>query len=173
MPQTDPTPLWAYLREHWVLVLATRASDEPSDAPPYPTPLFYSVVPSCVSTHSPWLVFASKPTTRHGVHLGAGPTLVAAGSYLETQQVECIRGVQLRGEVVLADRLVTSTVQACHDNYVERHPVARSLLGEHAAERLYVLAITWAKLTDHRLGFGARREWSFPAPHWPWGEVCQ
>jgi hypothetical protein len=46
--------------------------------------------------------------------------------------------------------------------YLERHPVAAAHLGER--DRLYALAITWAKLTDNRIGFGKRLVWTVEPP---------
>ena len=101
------SPLMNVLRERWVLTLATvPGPDEPAPDRhvPYPTPLFYAVADLPERPGEPFigpqLVFASKPESTHGRHLGAGPTAVAAGIYLETESVGELRGVQLRGQVV-------------------------------------------------------------------------
>ncbi len=141
----------ALLRERWVLTLATIA---PGEAP-YTTPLFYAVAPD--RRTGPRLVFASRPESTHGRHLGEGPTTVSAALYLESHNIAELRGVQLRGEVM--PTATTASLAA----YLERHPGAEPLLRAGARERLYALAVTWAKLTDNRLGFGFKREWTFEA----------
>lgn len=148
-----------FLRERWVLALATLA---PDDRLPYATPLFYAVagLPGCVA---PLLVFASRADTCHGRSLGEGPAAVAAAVYLETEAVGDIRGAQLRGDVVVCTRLRAEQQASLRAAYLERHPVAGAHLGER--DLLYALAITWAKLTDNRLGFGTKRTWTF-APAW-------
>ncbi|MBK7827294.1 pyridoxamine 5'-phosphate oxidase family protein [Nannocystis sp.] len=146
----------AVLRECWVLTLATTV---PGEAAPYATPLFYAVVPG-EQGDGPRLIFASRPDTTHGRHLAEGPTTVAAGLYLETESIAELRGVQLRGEVVP----LPPTAVAARAAYLERHPGAAALLRPDARERLYALTVTWAKLTDNRLGFGYKHEWSFAAP---------
>ncbi len=146
----------AVLHERWVLTLATTA---PGEAAPHATPLFYAVVPG-EHGEGPRLIFASRPDTTHGRHLGEGPTTVAAGLYLESESIGELRGVQIRGEVVPVP-LTSATAQAA---YLARHPGAAALLRPDARERLYALTVTWAKLTDNRLGFGYKQEWSFAAP---------
>lgn len=147
------------LRERWVLTLATSPPHAPGEPPvPYATPLFYAVADPADAGRGPRLVFASKPDSAHGSHLGAGPTLVAAGLYLESEAVAELRGVQLRGEVVLG------AGPAERAAYLARHPGAEPLLRPGSRERLYVLTITWAKLTDNRRGFGHKLEWRFAAP---------
>jgi uncharacterized protein YhbP (UPF0306 family) len=147
------------LQERWVLALATLA---PDDGLPYATPLFYAVaaLPGCLA---PILVFASRADTCHGRALAAGPTAVAAAIYLETETVGEIRGVQLRGEVVVCTRLRGDASGSLRAAYLERHPVAAAHLGER--DLLYALAIDWAKLTDNRIGYGKRLVWTFE-PAW-------
>jgi uncharacterized protein YhbP (UPF0306 family) len=142
----------ALLRERWVLTLATTIPGEPT---PYATPLFYAVTPPQRPGEGPRLLFASRPDSAHGRHLGEGPTTVAAALYLESLAIAELRGVQLRGEVV------PTAAAASLAAYLERHPGAEPLLRPGARERLYAFTVTWAKLTDNRLGFGYKREWSF------------
>jgi uncharacterized protein YhbP (UPF0306 family) len=112
-------------------------------------------------------VFTSRPGTRHGRHLGSGPTPVAAAVYLETEEVGCIRGAQLCGWCVRASGLSPSTAATAREIYLARHPVAAELLAKDPPEHaLYCLGIGWAKLTDNRLGFGAHPMWEFAHP-WP------
>lgn len=170
MPPIDPiddvSPLMAVLQERWVLTLATlpRADEPPEDeaAYPYATPLFYAVAPAACPT----LVFASRPDTTHGRHLDAGPTRCAAGLYLESEDVSGLRGVQLRGLVAPVERFPEAAPEDLRAAYLERHPGAAALLRPGTRERLYGLAVTWAKLTDNRRGFGHKQTWTFVPPIW-------
>lgn len=145
------------LRERWVLALATVTPDRL----PHATPLFYAVAELAGFT-APLLLFASRADTRHGRHLGEGPTAVAAAIYLETEVLQEVRGVQLGGDLVVCTRLRGELQAALRATYLERHPVAAAHLGPPA--RLYALAITAAKLTDNRRGFGERLTWTFASP---------
>ena len=168
----DVSPLMSVLQERWVLMLATSPQPDPADPDrhvPYPTPLFYALAPADLAGTGPRLVFASRPESTHGRHLGAGPTAVAAGIYLETEAVGQLRGVQLRGHVLRLPPPTPSDHPAAppamyRATYLDRHPTAAAMLQPGAREQLYLLAITWAKLTDNRLGFGHKLEWRF-APH--------
>lgn len=164
---TDVSPLMTVLRERWVLTLATspRPADPHTPAGvPYPTPLFYAVADAGVAGEGPRLVFASRPDSAHGRHLGEGPTAVAAGLYCESETVGELRGVQLQGEVSPLERLPAPAAAELRAIYLGRHPVAAAHLKPGARDRLYALAVTWAKLTDNRLGFGHKLEWRFAVP---------
>ncbi|MBA3546118.1 MAG: hypothetical protein H0T76_06530 [Nannocystis sp.] len=173
-PPEDVSPLMAVLLERWVLTLATvprpiSATATPGESAPdaaiaesdypYATPLFYAVAEHLIAT--PTLVFASRPDSTHGRHLGAGPTRCAAGLYLESEDVSGLRGVQLRGEVALVERWPGDAPDGLRAAYLRRHPGAAALLRPGARERLYGLALTWAKLTDNRRGFGHKQAWNF------------
>lgn len=153
------------LRERWVLALATRTPEQMHHV----TPLFYAVA-GLAGCEAPLLVFASRAETCHGRALGDGPAAAGAAIYLETEVLEQVRGVQLRGDVVVCTRLHGDAHATLRAAYLERHPLAAPHLGPR--DQLYALAITWAKLTDNRLGFGRRREWSFPSP-WAGGEFLR
>lgn len=166
-PPDDVSPLMAVLQERWVLTLATIPRLESADSDdeagyPYATPLFYAVARS----GSPTLVFASRPDSAHGRHLGAGPTRCAAGLYLESEDVSSLRGVQLRCAVAPVELWPGDVPAGLLAAYLERHPGAAALLRPGGRERLYGLAITWAKLTDNRRGFGHKQTWTFAPPIW-------
>jgi uncharacterized protein YhbP (UPF0306 family) len=178
-PSADVSPLMAVLQERWVLTLATippASTAEPLADPaaevnaadesdyPYATPLFYAV--AVLPAAGPALVFASRPDSAHGRHLGAGPTRGAAGLYLESEDVSQLRGVQLRGEVAPVERWPGDAPLRLRAAYLQRHPGAAALLRPGAPERLYGLALTWAKLTDNRRGFGHKQTWTFAPPIW-------
>lgn len=178
-PSEDVSPLMAVLQERWVLTLATVPRPiSPTGAPseslsadaidesdyPYATPLFYAVAEH--PNAAPTLVFASRPDSTHGRHLGTGPTRCAAGLYLESEDVSGLRGVQLRGQVALIELWPGDAPDGLRAAYLQRHPGAAALLQPGARERLYGLALTWAKLTDNRRGFGHKQVWKFSPPIW-------
>lgn len=150
----DHAHLVSLLSERWVMTLATQDAEAP-----YSTPLFYALDadPMVPGSRGPWLVFISDPATHHGQHLGAGPTPVSAATYLETEEVASIRGVQLRGTVHRGDSLPSAVRERARAVYLARHPVAANALKGHAPPAIYVLVVTWAKLTDNRLGFKSHR----------------
>ncbi|PRQ04890.1 hypothetical protein ENSA5_04680 [Enhygromyxa salina] len=159
---SEPDPVSALMRlltEHWVLTLAL--ADQPA---PYPTPLFYALAePDTIGRHAaPLLVFASDPDSHHGRLAGSSPTAAAAALYLETETPGQIRGAQLRGTLVREERFTTAGATKLRARYLARHGVAEPTLaaGRH---RLYALIVTWAKLTDNRLGFGVHPTASFEA----------
>ncbi len=167
--------LMELLGERWVLTLATNARDAVDQAP-YPTPLFYASIDLTrwIARPAPALLFASAPRSTHGRHIGAGPTLAGAALYLETERVEELRGVQLRGVILRADQLAAPIADALRSTYLARHPVAAPLLArqknrpaDQSAHALYALAITWAKITDNRVRFGHHEILQFPDP---WAE---
>lgn len=145
------------LRERWVLALATTTAD----GLPYATPLFYALA-SLPPSDAPILVFASRADTCHGQAIGDGPTAVAGAVYLETEELGVLRGVQLRGDVAVCNGLRAEHHAELRRAYLDRHPYAAPRLGPR--DQLYALAITWAKLTDNRLGYGVRRTWNFASP---------
>lgn len=160
-PNDDPLLLGA-LEASEVLVLATRAETGELRA----TPLFYATVRG---GSSPRLVFASKASSEHGLHLGEGPTRVAAATYAPHDSITGIRGTQLRGTVLPISRKSEAESRTLRVAYLDRYPMAVALLAKSRIapapkrERLYVLEVGWAKLTDNeRLGLGHHREWSFP-----------
>lgn len=164
MGTTEVSLLVEALEASQVMVLATQASG----AAPYPTPLFYCTVPELAA---PCLVFASRPSSTHGEHLGDGPTAVAAGTYVPVEGVGNIRGTQLRGEAIPIARCDDGPRRRLRNRYLTRFPMAAAVLAKAALasperrEQLYVLAVTWAKLTDNaRLGLGKHAQWTFDPP---------
>jgi uncharacterized protein YhbP (UPF0306 family) len=151
----DLAPVSALMRvlgERHVMTLAL--TDEAADAP-YPTPLFFALAePDSIGRHvAPILSFASDPQSQHGRLTGRGPTPAAAAVYLETEELGQLRGAQLRGTLIREDRFTPAGAASLRASYLARHAVAAPVLasGRH---RLYALIVTWAKLTDNRLGFG-------------------
>jgi uncharacterized protein YhbP (UPF0306 family) len=140
------------LAERHVMTLSLT---DPAAAAPYPTPLFFALAePDSIGRHAaPMLLFASDPNSYHGRLAGLGPTVAAAAVYLETEDAGQLRGAQLRGRLLREERWTASGAAGLRTRYLARHAIAEPLLagGRH---RLYALIVTWAKLTDNRLGFG-------------------
>lgn len=167
-PDTElVSALMRVLGDRWVLTLAladaSTAAQLASPAP-YPTPLFYALAePRAISSvAAPALIFASDPSSHHGRLLGEGPTPAAAAVYLESETVGVLRGAQLRGLVVREEGLAAEAAALARARYLDRHPPAAPMLaaGRH---RIYALFVTWAKLTDNRLGFGVHPVLDFDA----------
>lgn len=150
------------LGERWVLTLALA---DGGDAP-YPTPLFYALAqPHSLGQHAaPLLLFASSATSYHARLAGIGPTAASAAVYLETEELGVLRGAQLRGALVREEAMSEPERAAARALYLARHRVAESVLasGQH---HIFALIVSWAKLTDNRLGFGVHPELRFD-PSW-------
>lgn len=142
--------------------MALALADGPE--PPYPAPVFYALAePGSIGRHAaPLLIFASSPTSHHGQLTGAGPTAAGAAVYLESETLGELRGAQLRGALVRADSLSAAGAAQLRARYLARHAIAQATL-DRGAHQLYALIVTWAKLTDNRLGFGAHPELRFDA----------
>ena len=162
----DHDRIVSLLSERWVFVLSSLDSG----GQPYSTPLYFALDSDPDSSHAPHqspraprLLFVTDPATFHGQHLGDGPTQVSGATYLESREVAALRGVQLRGVVHHVDAN-TPTFDQDRMRYLAAHPVARAPLESTTPPRLYALAITWAKYTDNRLGFGTHGEVRYSTP---------
>ena len=88
--------------------------------------------------------------TRHGKEFVANP-LVAGSVVLETMIPGKIRGIQFRGTV---SELEGELLQKAESAYLKRFPVAALM-----DTRLWVVRLTYIKMTDNRLGFGKKLIW--------------
>lgn len=129
-----------FFRKHHVLTIATAAGNEPWCAN-----CFY-VYLSDENT----LVFTTDADTRHGKEFVANP-LVAGSVVLETMIPGKIRGIQFRGTV---SELEGELLQKAESAYLKRFPVAALM-----DTRLWVVRLTYIKMTDNRLGFGKKLIW--------------
>ncbi len=158
--------LLSILEAHWVMALALPdVADADDGAPqPYPAPLFYALArPDSIGEHTaPLLIFTGSPNSHHSELIGDAPTPAAAALYLETETVGSIRGAQLRGLALCASCCTPGAQAGLRRTYLARHPIAHSAL-EGGHHQLYALQITWAKLTDNKLGFGVHPSGSFDA----------
>lgn len=113
-----------------------------SDSTPYCANLFYAL-----TDDEPSLVFVSDRKTRHMTEALRNGR-VAGSIVLETETVGQIRGLQFCGRVAeLSGRAKLMARLA----YLKRFPYAVL-----SGAEIWSLKITYAKLTDNRLGFGKK-----------------
>lgn len=124
-----------FLSSHHLLHLAVLEQEIPWSAT-----LFYAFDPSSCE-----LIVATDPKTRHGQSALRNPK-VAGSIALETEEIGRIQGVQFSGRWQKAN-------QEAKKLYFKRFPYARIL-----HPQLWSIEITYAKLTDNRLGFGTKLE---------------
>ena len=129
-----------FFRKHHVLTIATSAGNEPWCAN-----CFYVYL-----TDENALVFTTDADTRHGKEFVANPT-VAGSVVLETMIPGKIRGIQFRGTV---SELEGDLLQKAESAYLKRFPVAALM-----DTRLWIIKLTYIKMTDNRLGFGKKLIW--------------
>lgn len=129
-----------FFRRHHVLTIATS-----TDGGPWCANCFYVYL-----EEENALVFTSDPETRHGKEFLANK-LVAGSVVLETRIIGMIRGIQFRGIVSEPEGDLAATARKA---YLRRFPVAM-LMDTH----LWVVRLTYIKMTDNRLGFGKKIIW--------------
>jgi uncharacterized protein len=130
-----------FFRKHHVLTIATTVDNEPWCAN-----CFYVYLEEENS-----LVFTTDNNTRHGQEFIKNP-LVAGSVVLETMVTGKIRGIQFQGIVsVPKDKMVQRAKRA----YLMRFPVAILM-----DTTLWIVELTYIKMTDNRLGFGKKVVWS-------------
>ncbi len=126
-----------FFRKHHVLTIATS-----TDAGPWCANCFYVYL-----EEENALVFTTDPDTRHGREFLVNK-LVAGSVVLETNVIGKIRGIQFRGIVSEPEGELASSAR---EAYLRRFPVAM-LMDTH----LWVVKLTYIKMTDNRLGFGKK-----------------
>ncbi|MBK7132237.1 MAG: hypothetical protein IPH69_05235 [Bacteroidales bacterium] len=130
-----------FFRKHHVLTIATTVNNEPWCAN-----CFYVYLEEENS-----LVFTTGGDTRHGKEFGLN-TLVAGTVVLETMVIGKIRGIQFQGIVSEPEGELLSKAKRA---YLLRFPVAALM-----DTRLWVVKLTYLKMTDNRLGFGKKLVWT-------------
>lgn len=129
-----------FLKKHHVLTVATTMDD----------------VPWCASCFYIYLeeenafVFTTDPETRHGREFLRNQ-LVAGTVVLETRIIGKIQGIQFQGIVSEPEGHIADKAQKA---YIKRFPVAM-LMDTH----LWIVRLTYIKLTDNKLGFGKKLVW--------------
>lgn len=130
-----------FFRKHHVLTIATSVGNEPWCAS-----CFYVYLEEENS-----LVFTTDYETRHGQEFLKN-SLVAGSVVLETMVTGRIRGIQFQG---IVSEPVEALLSRSRRAYLKRFPVA--VLME---TRLWVVKLTYIKMTDNRLGFGKKLIWT-------------
>ena len=129
-----------FFRKHHVLTIATTVENEPWCAN-----CFYVYL-----GEENALVFTTDNDTRHGKEFIKNP-LIAGSVVLETMVIGKIRGIQFQGIVSEPEGEMLSKAKSA---YLKRFPVA-VLMDTH----LWVVKLTFIKMTDNRFGFGKKLIW--------------
>jgi uncharacterized protein len=129
-----------FFRKHHVLTIATSSGNQPWCAN-----CFYVYLEDENS-----LVFTTDADTRHGKEFILNP-FVAGSVVLETMIVGKIRGIQFQGTVSEPEGKLLEKAQSA---YLKRFPVAALM-----DTRLWIVKLTYIKMTDNRLGFGKKLIW--------------
>jgi len=129
-----------FFKKHHVLTIATTVTDEPWCAN-----CFYVYLEEQNA-----LVFTTDPETRHGQEFKKN-SKVAGSVVLETMIIGRIRGIQFQGIVSEPEGEILSLARTA---YLKRFPPA-TLLDTH----LWIVDLTYIKMTDNRLGFGRKLIW--------------
>ena len=140
--EDDPERIAAFIRKHHVMTLATVGGD----GRPWVAHAFYAWMPDEKS-----FAFMNNPATRHGTEMTAHPH-VAAAIALETRVVGRLQGLQIEGEVRLAEG---EALEAARRAYLRRFPFATVM-----EQPLWILEPALMKLTDNTLGFGKKLIWT-------------
>jgi uncharacterized protein YhbP (UPF0306 family) len=130
-----------FFHKHHVLTIATTVNDEPWCAN-----CFYVYIED-----ENVIVFTTDPSTRHGQEFVKN-SFVAGSVVLETLMIGKIRGIQFQGEVSEPDGDLAKKARSA---YLKRFPPA-ALMDTH----LWVVHLTYIKMTDNRLGFGKKTIWN-------------
>lgn len=130
-----------FIKKHHVLTIATSVGNEPWCAN-----CFYAYLED-----ENMLVFTTDLNTRHGQEFLKNQ-FVAGSIVLETMIVGKIRGIQFQGAVSEPDKATESKARSA---YLKRFPPA-VLMDTH----LWVVKLTYIKMTDNRLGFGKKLIWN-------------
>jgi uncharacterized protein YhbP (UPF0306 family) len=130
-----------FFRKHHVLTIATTVDGEPWCAN-----CFYVYL-----EEENALVFTTGSETRHGKEFEMNP-LVAGSVVLETMVIGKIRGIQFQGTVSEPEGDMVSKSKTA---YLRRFPVAALM-----DTRLWIVKLTFIKMTDNRLGFGKKIVWT-------------
>jgi uncharacterized protein len=129
-----------FFEKHHVLTLASVVNDDPWCAN-----CFY-VYNSDVNS----LIFTSDNDTKHIQYAVKNPK-VAGSVVLETSVIGKIQGIQFSGILVKAKG---NDLKTAKEKYLKRFPIA-TLMNTN----LWILNLTYIKMTDNRLGFGKKLIW--------------
>ncbi|MDR3246765.1 MAG: pyridoxamine 5'-phosphate oxidase family protein [Prevotellaceae bacterium] len=129
-----------FIKKHHVLTLATCV-----DSVPYCSNMFYTLM-----EEEFWLVFTSDKKTRHIAEVSQN-NIVAGSIVLETETIGKIQGLQFCGKMMEVEhKLKAKAITA----YLKRFPYVILSMSP-----IWIIEITYAKLTDNKLGFGKKIIW--------------
>lgn len=129
-----------FIKKHHVLTLATSKNNEP-----YCANCFYVFM-----EEEDMLVFTSDIDTKH-IQDSLKQNIVAGSIVLETRIVSKIRGIQFTG---IISKPTDELLKKAEKKYLKRFPYARLM-----DTTLWVVELTFIKMTDNRLGFGKKLIW--------------
>lgn len=129
-----------FINEHHVLTLATCVENNPWCANCF---YVYLEDENC-------FVFTTDNTTKHAQDAMENP-VVAGSVVLETNTVGKIRGIQFRGVMQIPEKELASKAKL---TYLKRFPFAILM-----KTSLWVVKLSYIKMTDNRLGFGKKLIW--------------
>lgn len=130
----------SFIKKHHVLTLATSNNNNP-----YCANCFYSFI-----EEEKMLVFTSDNDTKHVKDVLLNDS-VAGSIVLETSIVGKIQGVQFIGKIFEPKNDI---LKKAKKNYLKRFPFAALM-----STNLWVVKLTFVKLTDNRLVFGKKLIW--------------
>ncbi len=130
----------AFIKKHHVLTLATSNNNNP-----YCANCFYSFL-----EEEKMLVFTSNTDTKHIKDILLQDN-VAGSIVLETIVVGKIQGIQFAGKIFEPHDEILKKAKR---SYLKRFPFAILM-----NTKLWVIKLSFVKLTDNRLGFGKKLIW--------------
>jgi len=130
-----------FIKEHHVLTLATSKNNVP-----YCSNCFYAY-----SQKDNILIFSSDITTKH-IQDVLQNKQVAGSIVLETKTVGKIQGIQFQG--IMREPKEKEEKNTINKIYLKQFPFA--ILKETT---LWILELSFIKMTDNRLGFGKKLIW--------------
>lgn len=130
----------AFIKKHHVLTLATSNNNNP-----YCSNCFYSFL-----EEEKMLVFTSDKETKHVKDM-QNQNFIAGTIVLETSIVGKIQGIQFNGNVFEPQNEILKKAKT---SYLKRFPFAALM-----NTKLWVIKLSFVKLTDNRLGFGKKLIW--------------
>lgn len=140
MNKEFPGKIVEFITEHHVLTLATAQNNTPWCAN-----CFY-----VYDAQENAFIFSSDTQTRHAIEASAN-AIVSGSIVLETEVIGKIQGLQFSGVMSICEQPYKKRANRI---YLSRFPYA--ILKKTT---LWKLHITFAKLTDNRLGFGTKLIW--------------
>lgn len=128
---------------------------------PHASPVYFAAQPTSTTIipgEALYFYFFSDPQSQHGQDLALAQC-AAAAIYPECSGWQDIRGLQMRGRVLLVeDRMEWDSAWQA---YLHKFPFVSGMKDIVALNRLYAFLPDWIRLVDNRQGFGFKQEWEF------------